>query len=72
MEPAAMEISVNGENQTVDDGLTVSGLLDQLSMGAAPGIAVAVDGAVVPRSAWGATSMNPGSAITIIRATQGG
>ena len=36
------------------------------------GIAVALNGAVVPRAAWPATRLNPGDSVEIVRARQGG
>ncbi len=36
------------------------------------GIAVAVNGAVVPRADWAATQLSEGDAIEILRARQGG
>jgi sulfur carrier protein len=36
------------------------------------GIAVAVNGAVVPRAQWPATALKPGDNIEIVRARQGG
>jgi len=36
------------------------------------GIAVALNGSVVPRSAWGDTALRPGDNIEIVRAKQGG
>jgi sulfur carrier protein len=36
------------------------------------GIAVALNGAVVPRAAWAQTTLNAGDAIEIVRARQGG
>ena len=41
--------------------------------GAAPrGIAVAVNGEVVPRSAWEATGLQPGDRVEVLTAAQGG
>jgi len=37
-----------------------------------PGVAVAVDGAVVPRSRWSETRLAEGAQILVIRAAQGG
>lgn len=37
-----------------------------------PGVAVAVDGAVVPRSRWSETRLAEGVQILVIRAAQGG
>jgi sulfur carrier protein len=36
------------------------------------GIAVALNGSVVPRTEWPATQLNPGDNIEIVRARQGG
>ncbi len=36
------------------------------------GIAVALNGAVVPRAAWPATPLKPGDNVEIVRARQGG
>ena len=36
------------------------------------GIAVALNGAVVPRAAWCDTPLKPGDAVEIVRARQGG
>lgn len=47
-----------------DDGRPVDG--------AGLGVAVAVDGAVVPRSQWATTRLRPGSAVEIVTAVQGG
>lgn len=40
--------------------------------GAGLGVAVAVDGAVVPRSQWAATTLRAGSIVEIVTAVQGG
>jgi sulfur carrier protein len=40
--------------------------------GAGLGVAVAVDGAVVPRSAWASTPLRTGSTVEIVTAVQGG
>jgi sulfur carrier protein len=36
------------------------------------GIAVALNGAVVPRAAWPKTPLRPGDSVEIVRARQGG
>jgi sulfur carrier protein len=36
------------------------------------GIAVALNGAVVPRAAWHDTALKPGDSVEIVRARQGG
>ena len=65
-------IRVNGESEPL-----AAATLDALLAGKAvdteqKGIAVALNGAVVPRAAWPATRLNPGDSIEIVRARQGG
>jgi sulfur carrier protein len=65
-------ISVNGESETLAVA-TVAALLDEKEIGAdARGVAVALNGAVVPRAAWRDTRLSPGDAVEIVRARQGG
>ena len=74
MTQAAIEanIRVNGE----DEPLTVATLAALLKEKAVDtgqrGIAVAVNGAIVPRAAWPQTRLSPGDSIEIVRARQGG
>lgn len=68
-----MKVTVNGTDHEVESGATVASLLDAIGVGAATsGVAVAVDGAVVPRSAWADEALAPGAVIEIVTATQGG
>jgi sulfur carrier protein len=39
---------------------------------AQPGIAVAINGSVIPRVAWAYTTLHPGDAVEVVRARQGG
>lgn len=40
---------------------------------AAPeGVAVALDGSVVPRTSWSATAVRPGAVVEVVTAVQGG
>lgn len=64
-------ITVNGQNHELSGGPTMRQLLDQLSM-PEKGIAVAVDGTVLPKSRWDATTVEPGWNIEILTAVQGG
>jgi sulfur carrier protein len=65
-------IRVNGQRETLGVD-TIAALLDEKEIGAdARGIAVALNGAVVPRAAWQATRLSPGDAVEIVRAQQGG
>jgi len=51
----------------------VTALIEELAIPGAPqGIAVAVNGSLVPRSQWPACALAAGDAIEIVRATRGG
>ncbi|MDJ0393260.1 sulfur carrier protein ThiS [Rhodococcus sp. G-MC3] len=64
-------ITVNGEQLLLPDGLTMRQLLEKLSM-PEKGIAVAVDGTVLPKSRWDSTTVEKGWAIEVLTAVQGG
>ena len=66
-----MKIVVNGEPTLVEDGDTVAGLLERLGRGP-KGIAVAVNGDVVPRSRWGARPLAEDDRVEVLAAAQGG
>jgi sulfur carrier protein len=63
-------IRVNGEARAWSGG-SVGALVDALAI-STRGIAVAVDGAVVPRSRWDDTSVADGSKVEIVTAASGG
>ena len=72
---AAREVNVvlNGEPTTLQDGATVESALVALDLpGAGRGVAVAVDAEVVPRGQWGKTALHEGARVEILRAIQGG
>ena len=62
---------MNGEAREVAAGTTVATLVDDLA-GGRSGIAVAVDDAVVRRSAWGDTALTEGARVEVLTAVQGG
>ncbi|SNS65058.1 sulfur carrier protein ThiS [Rhodococcoides kyotonense] len=64
-------ITVNGQDHVLDDDVTMRQLLDQLSM-PEKGIAVAVDGVVLPKSRWDVTTVEKGCTVEILTAVQGG
>lgn len=64
-------ITVNGEDHALSEGLTMRQLLTQLSM-PDKGIAVAVDGTVLPKSRWDLTTVEKGWKIEVLTAVQGG
>lgn len=68
-----MDVSINGEPHNFDgDELSVDQLLRALDFGDARGVAVALNFAVVPRSAWPTTNVSDGDEVELVRATQGG
>jgi sulfur carrier protein len=65
-------IRVNGESEPLA-AATVEALLAEKAVDTGQrGIAVALNGAVIPRAAWGDTSLKPGDNVEIVRTTQGG
>jgi len=69
---AQPEIRVNGENEPLA-AATLEALLAEKAVDTGRrGIAVALNGAVVPRAAWPATQLRAGDSIEIVRARQGG
>jgi sulfur carrier protein len=65
-------IRVNGEERPLD-AATVGDLLARAGIDPhARGTAVALNGSVVPRSAWPTTALAPGDAIEIVRPFRGG
>jgi sulfur carrier protein len=74
MTPQTLEktIRVNGESEALL-AVTLDALLAEKAVDTQQrGIAVAVNGAVVPRAAWCATVLKPGDSVEIVRARQGG
>ena len=68
-----MMIVLNGEPHEAPAGTTLAALI--VAAGIEPdrsGIAVAVDGEVVPRSAWETTPIADGTRIEILQAVAGG
>jgi sulfur carrier protein len=63
-----MTIELNGEQVEVDQGATVETLIQ----GDPPGVAVAIDGEVVPKSKWGLTPLRNGQRVEVVGAIQGG
>lgn len=66
-----MKVLLNGETVEIADG-TVVAVLNALDLVKADGIALAIDGEVVPRSTWTDLKIAPGQRIEVVRAVQGG
>jgi sulfur carrier protein len=69
---AEANIRVNGQDEPLITA-TLAALLEEKAVDTGQrGIAVAVNGAIVPRAAWPHTTLHPGDSIEIVRARQGG
>ena len=67
-----MRVELNGEPTALPDGATVAAAIEASGAAARRGMAVAVDGEVVPRSEWDATRLHEGEKIEVLAAIQGG
>jgi sulfur carrier protein len=66
-----VQVWINGEQRELADGARVR---DALAVLGAPenGVAVAVDGEVVPRAEWPSVALADGARIEVLTAVQGG
>jgi sulfur carrier protein len=70
--PMSELVRINGESEPLA-AATLAALLEEKAVDTSQrGIAVAVNGAVVPRAAWSSTELRAGDSIEIVRARQGG
>ncbi|CAB4863397.1 unannotated protein [freshwater metagenome] len=66
-------IRLNGTQVEGRDGATVGDLLADLGVESqARGVAVAVDGEIIPRSEWGSHTVPAGASVEAVTAVQGG
>ncbi len=66
-----MQLTVNGTSREVTGALSVGALVAELT-GARRGVAVAVNGEVVPRSTWATAGLRDGDRVEVLTAAQGG
>jgi sulfur carrier protein len=68
-----MNVVLNGERRDLDEGATVRAAVTATG---APsegrGVAVALDGEVVPRRRWDDVALREGQRVEVVRAVQGG
>jgi sulfur carrier protein len=68
-----MIVAVNGLDTVLPEGATVAGVLAELNVpSVARGVAVAVEGEVIPRRDWLSTSLHEGDRVEVLSAIQGG
>jgi sulfur carrier protein len=65
-----VNVTVNGKPFDVSDGCTAAELIDRLQL-PRTGVAIAVGGAVLPRTQW-ASRLAEGAAVEVLTAVQGG
>jgi sulfur carrier protein len=67
-----MMIQVNGKPETIAADTLIALLAHKGIDADARGVAVALNGAVVPRAAWADTALKADDAVEIVHAKQGG
>jgi thiazole synthase len=68
-----MRVELNGELHELPAGATVADAAREAGAGeGGRGVAVAIDGEVVPHSEWGSTPLRDGAAVEVLAAIQGG
>ena len=66
-------VHLNGEPRELPNGATVEAAVHEAGGdGDGRGVAVAVDGEVVPRAEWARTPLREGQRVEVVRAVQGG
>lgn len=67
-----VSVFVNDSPRTLTAEATVAHLADELGLAGRKGVAIAINGTVVPRGTWPDRGLRDGDRILVIRATQGG
>jgi sulfur carrier protein len=68
-----MIVELNGERVELSDGASVADAVAAAGANSGRrGVAVAVDGEVVPRSGWEGTHLRDGQMVEVVEAIQGG
>jgi len=66
-------VIVNGQSSNIPPGETLVVVLDRLGLSLdARGVAVAVDGEIVPRAAWNTFALAADAHVEVLTAMQGG
>jgi len=67
-----MKVVLNGEPRELPAGATVAHAVDATGTSSRSGVAVAVEGEVVPRGSWDTERLEEGQHVEVLRAVQGG
>ena len=66
-------VTLNGEQRELPDGATLELAVQEAGAGdGGRGVAVAVDGEVVPRGEWAGFALRQGQQVEVLHAVQGG
>jgi sulfur carrier protein len=66
-----MKLFVNGDRRDVVEGATVADLVNEMETPPS-GVAVAVNGEVVPKAGWGEVPLTEGDRVEVLSAIGGG
>ena len=67
-----MRVVLNGRDHALPEGATVEAAVAASGAPSQRGVAVAVDGEVVPRGSWTTTELREGQKVEVLHAVQGG
>jgi sulfur carrier protein len=65
-------VTLNGGPCELPDGATVETAVHEAGGADGRGVAVAVDGEVVPHTQWASTNLRDGQSVEVLHAVQGG
>jgi sulfur carrier protein len=65
-------VTLNGERRELPDAATVEAAVRAAGADDGRGVAVALDGEVVPRGEWANTEVRDGQQVEVLHAVQGG
>lgn len=69
----SLSVTINGDRLELPSGSTVANVVESLAnVPQGRGVAVAVEGEVVPRTRWPSTELQDGASVEIVVAVQGG
>ena len=68
----SVRVFINGEQRELPLGATLADVVGTLPARDGRGVAVAVEGEVIPRGAWPSTALTDGARVEVVTAVQGG
>jgi sulfur carrier protein len=65
-------VTINGEQRDLGESATIEAAVRAVGAPDGRGVAVALDGEVVPRGEWASTEVRDGQQVEVLHAVQGG